>query len=105
MIANMSSWEDPWKREKIKNLAILLEGALNGLGKVGLKMNVPEAKLTKLLTSLPALRKPTISRLSEGEWLAIEVILDELQARELIPKIKKLGGEGIVEYSLNKVIY
>jgi len=105
LIANTSSWKDPWKKEKIKNLAILLEGALNGLGKVGLKMNVPEAKLTRLLASLPALRNPTISKLSEGEWLAIEVILDELQARELIPKIKKLGGEGIVEYPLNKVIY
>jgi len=104
LIANLSSWKDSWKKEKIKNLAILLEGALNGLGKVGLKMNVSQANLQKLLTVLPALKKPTISRLSEEGWWAVEVILDELEARELIPKIKKLGGEGIVEYPLNKVV-
>jgi len=104
LIANLSSWKDSWKREKIKNLAILLEGALNGLGKVGLKMNVSQANLQKLLAVLPALKKPTISRLSEEGWWAVEVILDELEARELIPKIKKLGGEGIVEYPLNKVV-
>jgi len=104
LIANLSSWKDSWKREKIKNLAILLEGALNGLGKVGLKMNVSQTNLQKLLAVLPALKKPTISRLSEEGWWAVEVILDELEARELIPKIKKLGGEGIVEYPLNKVV-
>jgi len=104
LIANTSSWKDPWKKEKIKNLAILLEGALNGLGKVGLKMNVSRVNLQRLLTVLPALKRPTISRLSEEGWWAVEVILDELQARELIPKIKRLGGEGIVEYPLNKVI-
>lgn len=105
LIANLSSWKDPWKREKINNLAILLEGALSGLEKVGLKMNISQTNLRRLLTALPALKKPTISKLSEGEWWAVEVVLDELQARELIPKIKKLGGEGIVEYPLNKVIY
>lgn len=105
LIANISSWKDPWKKEKIKNLAILLEGALNGLGKVGLKMNISKANLGRLLTALPSLKRPTISKLSQAEWWAVEVILDELEARELIPKIKKLGGEGIVEYPLNKVIY
>jgi len=104
LIANLSSWKYSWKKEKIKNLAILLEGALNGLGKVGLKMNVSQTNLQKLLAVLPALKKPTISRLSEEGWWAVEVILDELEARELIPKIKKLGGEGIVEYPLNKVV-
>ena len=104
LIANLSSWKNSWKKEKIKNLAILLEGALNGLGKVGLKMNVSQVNLQKLLTVLPALKKPTISRLSEEGWWAVEVILDELEARELIPEIKKIGGEGIVEYPLNKVV-
>jgi len=105
LIANLSSWKDPWKREKINNLAILLEGALSGLEKVGLKMNIYQTNLRKLLVALPALKKPTISKLSEEGWWAVEVVLDEVQARELIPKIKKLGGEGIVEYPLNKVIY
>ncbi len=105
LIANPSSWEDTWKREKIKNLAILLEGALEGLGKVGLKMNVSQANLQKVLNALPALKNPTISKLSQEDWWAVEVILDEFQARELIPRVKKLGAEGIVEYPLNKVVY
>jgi len=106
LIANPLSWEkNPWKREKIENLAILLEGAVNGLGKVGLKVNVSRDNLEKVLRLLPALRKPTISKLSEEEWWAVEVILNELQARELIPRIKKAGGEGIVEYPLSKVVY
>ncbi|RLE10353.1 ATP phosphoribosyltransferase [Candidatus Aerophobetes bacterium] len=105
LIANKLSWKDSWKREKIENLAILLEGAVNGLGKVGLKANVPENKLKKVLNLLPALRKPTISKLSEEGWWAVEIVLDEVQARSLIPQIKKAGGEGIVEYPLNKVIY
>ncbi|MFQ6066887.1 MAG: ATP phosphoribosyltransferase [bacterium] len=105
LIANPTSWTDSWKREKINNLALLLEGALNGMGKVGLKMNISQANLNRLLGILPALKKPTISKLSEEGWLAVEVVLDELQARELIPRIKKVGGEGIVEYPLNKVVY
>jgi len=105
LIANKLSWKDPWKREKIENLAILLEGAINGLGKVGLKVNVFQDNLEKILKLLPALRKPTISKLSEEGWWAVEIVLNEIQARELIPQIKKVGGEGIVEYPLNKVIY
>jgi len=105
LIANPTSWTDLWKREKIKNLGILLEGALNGMGKVGLKMNISQANLSRLLGILPALKKPTVSKLSEEGWWAVEVVLDELQARQLIPKIKKAGGEGIVEYPLNKVVY
>jgi ATP phosphoribosyltransferase len=105
LIANPSSWTDSWKREKIKNLAILLEGALNGMGKVGLKMNISQVNLKRLLGILPALKKPTISKLSEEGWWAVEIVLDELEARELIPRIKKVGGEGIVEYPLNKVVY
>ena len=105
LIANKLSWQDAWKREKIKNLAILLEGAINGYGKVGLKMNVSQENLKKLLDLLPALKKPTISKLSQEGWWAVEIIVDELLARELIPQIKRIGGEGIVEYPLNKVVY
>ena len=105
LIANNLSWGDVWKREKIKNLAILLEAAINGYGKVGLKMNISQDNLKKLLDLLPALKRPTISKLSQEGWWAIEIIVDELLARELIPRIKKIGGEGIVEYPLNKVVY
>lgn len=105
LIANSSSWDDPWKREKIKSLGILLEGAVNGIGKVGLKLNVSEENLQKIIKLLPALRRPTVSRLSENGWWAVETVLDELQAREIIPRLKKAGGEGIVEYPLNKVVY
>jgi len=105
LIANNLSWDDAWKREKIKNLAILLEGAINGYGKVGLKMNVSQENLKKLLDLLPALKRPTISKLSQEGWWAVEIIVEELLARELIPRIKKIGGEGIVEYPLNKVVY
>ena len=105
LIANPCSWEDSWKREKIARLSVLLEGAINGLGKVGLKLNVADEKLPAILALLPALREPTISRLSREDWWAVETVLDELQARELIPRIKQAGGEGIVEYPLNKVIY
>ncbi|MBE0477758.1 ATP phosphoribosyltransferase [Candidatus Aerophobetes bacterium] len=105
LIANPSSWKDKWKKEKIKSLGILLEGAINGMGKVGLKLNVSEENLQKVIGHLPALRRPTISPLSEKGWWAVETIIDELKARELIPKLKKAGGEGIVEYPLNKIVY
>jgi len=105
LIANPASWDDIWKREKIKSLGILLEGAVNGIGKVGLKLNVSEDDLHKVIGLLPALRRPTVSRLSENGWWAVETVLDELQARDLIPKLKKAGAEGIVEYPLNKVVY
>jgi len=105
LIANELAWQDKWKREKIKNLAILLEGAINGYGKVGLKMNISQENLGKLLDLLPALKRPTISKLSQKGWWAVEIIVDELLARELIPGIKRIGGEGIVEYPLNKVVY
>lgn len=105
LIANPASWDDTWKREKIKSLGILLEGAVNGIGKVGLKLNVSEDDLHKVIGLLPALRRPTVSRLSENGWWAVETVLDELQARDLIPRLKKAGAEGIVEYPLNKVVY
>lgn len=105
LIANPRSWKDSWKRGKIIRFSILLEGAINGLGKVGLKLNVAKEKLPQILSLLPALRCPTVSSLSREGWWAVETVLDKLQARELIPQIKQAGGEGIVEYPLNKVIY
>ncbi len=105
LIANLASWQDPWKREKIETLAMLLKGALEAEAKVGLKMNVAKKNLQKLLKSLPALRNPTISRLSQAGWVAVETIIDEHIVREIIPKLKAAGAEGIIEYPLNKVVY
>ena len=105
LIANKKSWEDAQKRKKIENLALLLTGALAAEAKVGVKMNVPEDKLEQLTSKLPALRKPTISKLVQPGWIALEVIVDEKTIRELIPQLKEMGAEGIIEYPLNKVIY
>jgi ATP phosphoribosyltransferase len=105
LIANRESWKDSWKRKKIETLALLLKGALEAEAKVGLKMNVAERKLPALLKSLPALRNPTISSLSQKGWVAVETIIDERIVREIIPKLKAAGAEGIIEYPLNKVVY
>lgn len=105
LIANRKAWKDPWKREKIETLALLLKGALEAETKVGLKMNIAEKNLKKLLSDLPALRNPTISNLSLSGWVAVETIIDEHVVRELIPKLKAAGAEGIIEYPLNKVVY
>ena len=105
LIANFDSWKDAWKREKIETLALLLKGALDAEAKVGLKMNVAEKNLAKLLQTLPALRNPTISNLSLAGWVAVETIIDEHVVRELIPRLKAAGAEGIIEYPLNKVVY
>jgi ATP phosphoribosyltransferase len=104
-IANKSSWENSWKRKKIETLALMLRGALSAEEKVGLKMNVPRAKLDGLLKALPALRNPTISPLAQEGWVAVETIIDERVVREIIPRLKAEGAEGIIEYPLNKVIY
>lgn len=104
-IANKASWENPEKRKKIEMIALLLRGALEAETKVGLKMNLPRASLEKLVQALPALRNPTISHLSNPDWVAIETIIDESVVREIIPQLKALGAEGIVEYPLNKVVY
>ncbi len=104
LIANKSSWEDPWKRKKIQNLALLLQSALEAETKVGLKMNVSKADLDSVLKVLPALKKPTISGLSEDGWFAVDTVIDEYVVREIIPKLKEAGAEGIIEYPLNKVI-
>jgi len=104
-IANRLTLKDSWKKNKIENLAILLQGALAAEGMVGLKMNLEEKKLPKIMAVLPALKKPTISQLSLKGWIAIEVILEEKTVKRIIPDLKRAGAEGIIEYPLNKVIY
>ena len=105
LIANHGSWKDPWKRRKIETMALMLKGALEAESKVGLKMNLEQRNLASLLESLPALRRPTISSLSQAGWVAVETIIDEHVVRELIPRLKAAGAEGIIEYPLNKVVY
>ena len=104
LIANKAAWEDPWKREKIENMALLLQGAINAQGKVGLKMNAPKAALDKIMEGIPALRQPTVSDLADKEWVALEVIVSEKIVRTLIPELKRAGAEGIFEYNINKLI-
>lgn len=105
LVANHAAWKDEWKQRKIENLALLLRGALEAEAKVGLKMNVAKANLANLLRTLPALRNPTISNLSQDGWVAVETIIDEHVVREIIPQLKASGAEGIIEYPLNKVVY
>jgi len=105
LIANHTAWKDARKRKKIETLALLLKGALEAEAKVGLKMNIAEKNLARLLKALPALRNPTISALSQNGWVAVETIIDEHVVREIIPKLKAAGAEGIIEYPLNKVVY
>lgn len=104
IVANKTSWKDQWKRKKIKGISLLLKGAIAAEEKVGLKMNVEEVNLKKVISILPALKKPTISRLSQKGWCAIETIVDEKIVRTIIPKLKQNGAQGIIEYPLNKVI-
>lgn len=103
-IANRQAHQDPWKREKMENVALLLQGALASDGMVGLKMNAPRAKLPVILQLLPAMKRPTISPLADEEWVALETILPEPTVRDLVPQLKRAGAEGLVEYPLNKVI-
>jgi ATP phosphoribosyltransferase len=105
LIVNHDAWKNPWKRQKIETLALLLRGAIEAESKVGLKMNIEQKNLDHLLASLPALRNPTISQLSQPGWVAVETIIDERVVRELIPQLKAAGAEGIIEYPLNKVVY
>ncbi|MEZ8220932.1 ATP phosphoribosyltransferase [Candidatus Fervidibacteria bacterium JGI MDM2 JNZ-1-D12] len=104
LIANPQSWQDEWKQRKIRHMALLLQGALMAQQKVGLKLNVSRADLPKVLSVLPAMKAPTISPLADEDWVAIEVIVDELQVRELIPQLKEAGARDIIEYPLNKVV-
>ena len=104
LIANGDAWTDPAKRRKLEDVRMLLQGAINALGKVGLMLNVHKHDLQKVLAVLPALKRPTISHLSDEEWLAVNTILDETTVRDIIPRLKQAGGEGIVEYPLNKIV-
>lgn len=103
-IANKSSYQNAWKRRKMEQIIMLLKGAIEAEGRVGLKMNIPAGKLERLLAVLPALRKPTISHLSDKRWVAVETIIEEKLVRRIIPELKDAGAEGIIEYSLNKLI-
>jgi ATP phosphoribosyltransferase len=105
LVANKAAWADEWKRSKIESMEILLTGAMNAARLVGLKMNVPVANKDEILALLPSLQNPTLSPLADPAWVAAEVILDEVQVRQLIPALKKAGAAGLVEYPLNKVIY
>ena len=104
VIVNKTAFKDKWKKTKIENIVMLLKAALLADGKVGLKMNVPKAKLKVVTDILPSLHTPTVSSLSDGEWVAIEVIIDEQTVRDIIPSLRRAGAQGIVEYPLNKVI-
>lgn len=104
-IANKQALEDPWKKKKIETIALLLTSALESASKVGLKLNIELAKLESVLEDLPSLRKPTINKLADESWVAIDTIIDESVVREIIPELKARGAEGIVEYPLNKVVF
>ncbi len=104
-IANKTAYADKWKRAKMDNLVLLLKGAHAARDKVGLKMNIAEKSLKRLLEALPALRNPTIAQLAQPGWVAVETVIDEKIVREIIPELKSLGAEGIIEYPLNKVVY
>jgi ATP phosphoribosyltransferase len=104
LIVNRTAWEDEWKRRKIEGIALLLQGALVARDLVGLKMNVPKDNLDAVLDALPSLRRPTVSQLADSSWAAVETVIQETVVRKIVPKLKDLGAEGIIEYPLNKVI-
>lgn len=104
-VSSKAAYSDPWKRDKMQRLSMLLNGALEARYKVGLKLNLPDHKLEAMLHALPSLRRPTISHLAGGGWIAVETIIDESVVREIIPQLKALGAEGIIEYPLNKVVH
>ena len=103
-IANTTSWQDPVKRQQLQDIQMLLEGAINAMGKVGLMMNIERSNLQRVLDVLPALKTPTISTLADENWLALNTILDESTVRTIIPRLKQAGASGIVEYPLNKIV-
>ena len=103
-VANKNSWADEWKRDKMENMATLMRGAMQADSKVGLKMNAPRASLDEVISILPAMRTPTVSHLSDPEWVALEIIAEEKQVRDLIPSLRRAGATAIIEYPLNKVI-
>ncbi|HNY41783.1 MAG TPA: ATP phosphoribosyltransferase [Bryobacteraceae bacterium] len=104
LVASKNAWADPWKRQKLEDMRMLLDGAIAALGKVGLMLNVRRDELAAVLGVLPALKNPTVSPLSDGEWFAVNTILDESTVRTIIPRLKQAGAQGIVEYPLNKIV-
>ncbi len=104
LIANKQAWNDAWKRQKIENVAILLKGALAAEGMVGLKMNLKESDLPKIMAILPSLKRPTVSPLTLPGWMALEVVVEEKIVKRMIPDLKRAGAQGIIEYPLNKLI-
>jgi ATP phosphoribosyltransferase len=104
LVVNKAAWNDPWKREKIENIALLLQGALRADKIVGLKMNVPQPRLDAVIGLLPSLNAPTVAPLYQTDWFSVETVISEHEVRDLIPRLLKTGAEGIIEYSLNKVI-
>lgn len=102
--SNTAAAADDWKREKMERITMLLKASISARDKVGLKMNLPEASLPQLLEKLPSLRRPTVSPLSEEGWVAVETVIDEILVRDMIPDLKALGAEGIIEYPLNKLV-
>jgi ATP phosphoribosyltransferase len=103
-IVNQAAWDDPWKRKKIENMVMLLQGALRAEKMVGLKMNVPSSAKDKVLAELPSLNSPTVAYLLNSDWLSVEIVVAESVVRDLIPKLREAGAEGIIEYALNKVV-
>jgi len=104
LIANKEAWQDDWKRKKLQNIAMLLQGAIVAESKVGLKMNISKDDLLKLLKILPSMKNPTVSSLSDDGWYAVDTVIDEAIVRDLIPELKRVGATDIIEYPLNKVI-
>lgn len=104
-VSSKPAARDEWKRQKMETLVLLLKGALEARHKVGLKMNVPAKQLQEVVACLPSQRSPTISQLASQEWVAVETVIDEATVRVIIPRLKSLGAEGIVEYPLNKVVH
>jgi ATP phosphoribosyltransferase len=104
LIANHGAYEDPWKRDKIGQINLLLQGALRAENMVGLKMNVPKEKLDGIVKLLPSLNAPTVAHLHDQPWLSVETVVESRRVRDLIPELMKAGAEGIIEYPLNKVL-
>jgi len=104
LIANKDAWANPEKRAKIESISLMLDAALQADGKVGLKLNLERSKLADALKQMPALRNPTVSSLADDSWVAVETVIEKKVSRDLIPALKAMGAEGIVEYPLNKVV-
>ena len=104
IVANKEAWNDPWRRQKIENIALLLQGALKADSLVCLKMNVPQERMDAVMEFLPSMTSPTVAHLLNSSWLSVEIVVGQTVVRELIPKLREAGAEAIIEYSLNKVI-